>query len=181
MTYQLMFFLDLNKCINCKSCEMACNDYYKLHGTHRREVVTYETKMSGETVHVSMSCNHCKNPVCILVCPENNYQKRQDGIVVHNATNCKSCKRCVEACPFHAPKINPTTNRVDKCNFCVERIVEGLEPICVEKCVTGALRMVKVNKNNVKSYPLNQDIPLIRYTNPSIYITDKKQVQTYLR
>ena len=181
MNEQLMFFLDLNKCINCKSCEMACNDHYNLHGIHRREVLTYETKSSGAAVYISMSCNHCRNPVCMLACPENNFQKRQDGIVVLNATNCKSCTRCVEACPFQAIKINPYTNRVDKCNFCVERIVQGKEPICVSNCVTGALKMVKIHKQDVKSYPLNKDIPIAKYTKPSIYMTEKQTVKTYLR
>lgn len=181
MNEQLMFFLDLNKCINCKSCVMACNNHYNLQGTHRREVVTYEKNSSGVAAHISMSCNHCQNPVCMLACPKNNFEKRQDGIVVLNATNCMSCTRCVEACPFHAIKINPYKNRVDKCNFCVERIVQGNEPICVENCVTGALKMIKVPKRDVKSYTVNQDVPIAKYTKPSIYMTEKNSVKTYLR
>lgn len=181
MTYQLMFFIDLNKCINCKSCQMACNDYNELSGLHRREVVSYETKSSSTTVHLSISCNHCKNPVCVLVCPENNFQKRRDGIVIHNSNNCKSCNRCIKACPFHAPKINPKTKRADKCNFCVDRIDLGLKPFCVDNCITGALNMIKVSTDKNKSYTFDNDSPLVSYTNPSIYVIEKQKGQIFLR
>lgn len=181
MNAQLMFFLDLNKCIKCKCCTMACNDHYNLQGIHRREVVTHETPSSGGAVHISMSCNHCQNPVCMLACPNNYFQKRQDGIVVLNATNCMSCTRCVEACPFDAIKLNPSTNRVDKCNFCVERIVQDKEPICVENCVTGALKVKKVSKREVKSCMFKQNGPIVKYMKPSIYMIEKNPVKTYLR
>ncbi|MEH7501820.1 4Fe-4S dicluster domain-containing protein [Neobacillus drentensis] len=181
MTTQLMFYVDLNRCINCKSCEMACNEYYNLSGVHRRTVVSYETESNEGTVHFSISCNHCKNPVCVIVCPENNFQKRQDGIIVHNSSNCKSCKRCIQACPFHAPKLNPKTNRADKCNFCVERIDQGLKPVCVENCITGALSIMKVDSNGIDTPKLNTDIPIANYTNPSIFINRKQPGQLFLR
>lgn len=182
MTTQLMFYIDLNKCINCKSCEMACNEYHDLSGVYRREVFSYVTELSDTIVHLSISCNHCRNPVCVLICPENNFQKRRDGIVLHNSTNCKSCRRCIKACPFHAPKLNPKTNRADKCNFCVERIDIGLKPVCIENCITGALSMIKVNTNNIKSYNLNNmEIPIVNYTTPSIFIFEKQKGQIFLR
>src|SRR5690606_22278368 len=105
---------------------------------HRRHVVTFETE-SHTPLHISISCNHCRNPVCVTVCPENNFRKRKDGIVIHEASNCQGCMRCITACPFKAPKLNPRTNRAEKCNFCVDRLDEGLQPICVESCVTAAL------------------------------------------
>ena len=52
MAYQLMFSMDLNRCINCKTCEMACNEYYGLTDIHRRSVMTYENK---ETIKPSSS------------------------------------------------------------------------------------------------------------------------------
>lgn len=181
MSMQYMFYIDLNRCIKCKSCEMACNEYYHLSGVHRRTVVSYESESTAEKVHLSISCNHCKNPVCVMVCPENNFQKRQDGIVVHNSFNCKSCQRCVQACPFHAPKLNPKTNRVDKCNFCVERIDQGLKPVCVESCITGGLSIMKVDSNTRVSTNDHGDIPIANYTNPSLFIKKKQPGQIFLR
>ncbi|MBM4763842.1 hypothetical protein GNT69_16400 [Bacillus sp. B15-48] len=87
MATQLMFSMDLNRCINCKTCEMACNEYYGLTDRHRRHVMTYGSKERLTPIHLSISCNHCENPVCISICPENNFQKRWDGIVIHDPRN----------------------------------------------------------------------------------------------
>jgi anaerobic dimethyl sulfoxide reductase subunit B len=180
MSNQYMFYIDLNRCIKCKSCEMACNEYYNLTGTHRRKVVSFESE-EAKTAHFSISCNHCRNPVCVIVCPENNFQKRQDGIVVHHPFNCKACQRCVQACPFQAPKLNPKTNRVDKCNLCVERIDQGLKPICVENCLTGALNIMQVEANSRNHSYKTADIPIVSYTNPSIFIKKKQSGRSFLR
>lgn len=181
MPYQLMFTIDLNRCINCKTCEMACNEYYGLTNEHRRSVVTYETE-SNKTVHLTISCNHCVNPVCVSICPENNFQKRGDGIVIHRASKCQACMRCISACPFHAPKLNPNTNRADKCNFCVDRIDEGLRPVCIENCITGALSMIEIKTNNIKPNEINyMDVPIVTYTRPSIFIINKQKRQIFLR
>lgn len=160
---------------------MSCNDYHGLTNEHRRNVVTYEDD-SKVPVHLSISCNHCMNPVCVSICPENNFHKRGDGIVVHNPNRCRSCMRCVTACPYHAPKINPKTNRVDKCNLCIERLDEGLKPVCVENCITSALGVIEVNINERKSYVSEgADIPIASYTNPSIFAKKKHIGKTFLR
>ncbi|WP_042349444.1 4Fe-4S dicluster domain-containing protein [Bacillus massiliigorillae] len=183
MPYQLTFSVDLNRCINCKTCEMSCNEYYGLENKHRRHVVTFENE-SDTPVHLSMSCNHCSNPVCVSVCPENNFQKRRDGIVIHQANNCQACMRCISACPFHAPKLNPKTNRADKCNLCVERIDQGLMPVCVENCITSALSLMVVNTSEtseIKPFNNESDILIAGYTNPSIFIIKKEKGRTFLR
>lgn len=182
MTYQIMFSIDFNRCINCKTCEMACNSYYNLADVHRRSVLSFEEEITGQPIHLSLSCNHCTNPVCVSVCPENNFQKRRDGIVVHQAYNCRACKRCITSCPFHAPKLNPKTNRADKCNFCVERMDEGLKPVCVDNCVTGALSMMTIDCSERKPNTLsNSDVPLMSYTNPSIFLTKMQYGKIFLR
>ena len=182
MMEQMAFSLDLNKCIKCKSCEMACNEYNNLSGIHRRKLLSFESKCSTSSIYLSISCNHCRNPVCVFICPENNFYKRQDGMVIHNSSKCRSCERCVKACPFHAPKINPKTNKADKCNFCVERIDQGLKPICVENCITGALKIVKVKTNKLKQYALNnKGTPFATYTNPSLLVNEQERGRSFLR
>ncbi|MBB6446620.1 4Fe-4S dicluster domain-containing protein [Bacillus benzoevorans] len=182
MSSRLVFSIDLNRCINCKTCEMACNDFYGLMGNHRRNVVTFETEADLHPLHISISCNHCMNPVCLYICPENNFQVREDGIVVHNPSRCKGCQRCIEACPFDALKLNPQTNCADKCNFCIDRIEQGMRPICVENCITSALSIIKVDANEMKSNHFQDaDIPIVAYTNPSIHILKKQKGQIFLR
>jgi Fe-S-cluster-containing dehydrogenase component len=182
MTSQLMFAIDFNRCINCKTCEMACNAHHGLTDVHRRSVFTFEETQKEKPIHLSISCNHCANPVCVSVCPENNFQKRGDGIVLHQAYHCQACMRCITACPFHAPKLNPKTNRADKCNFCVERLDQGLKPVCVENCITGALSMMEINSSELRSFTdSGADIPIMGYTNPSIFLTKKRSGLIFLR
>ena len=148
----------------------------------RRKVVTYDTNSPDQIMHISMSCNHCGNPVCVYICPENNYEKRQDGIVIHHAKNCRSCMRCINACPFEAPKINPKTKRADKCDFCYERIDQGLKPVCVENCITGALSILKGYPNNeIMATNKKEQVPIAQYTNPSVFIIEKRKRHVYLR
>lgn len=182
MGAQVVFSVNPNACINCKTCEMSCNEHYGLTGIHRRSVLNLVNDNAESNLNISMACNHCQNPVCMYVCPENNFQKRRDGIVVLDASGCNGCRKCVDACPFGAPKLNPMTNRVDKCNFCVDRIDEGLRPVCVENCVTSALGMMVVDTKELKDIHEKQtDIPMTSFTKPSINIIEKQSKRILTR
>ncbi|KKM09741.1 4Fe-4S ferredoxin [Clostridiales bacterium PH28_bin88] len=101
-------------------------------------------------------CNHCENPSCARVCPPRATFKRKDGIVMMDYHRCIGCRYCMAACPFGARSFNfrdprpfikemdttfPTREKgvVEKCNFCAERLDQGLLPACVEACRPGAL------------------------------------------
>ncbi|ABB39071.1 Periplasmic (Tat), binds 2(4Fe-4S) [Oleidesulfovibrio alaskensis G20] len=95
-------------------------------------------------------CNHCENPPCVRVCPTKATYKRPDGIVAMDYHRCIGCRFCMAGCPYGARSFNygnpreylkditnpafPTRMRgvVEKCNFCVERLAQGLMPSCVE-------------------------------------------------
>lgn len=96
-------------------------------------------------------CNHCEKPACVRVCPTKATFKRADGIVMMDFHRCIGCRFCMAACPFGARSFNwrdprpfiketntkfPTRTKgvVEKCNFCYERLGEGLIPACVEAC-----------------------------------------------
>ena len=84
------------------------------------------------------------------VCPTKATWKRADGIVMMDWHRCIGCRYCMVACPYGARSFNfrdprpfvkqpdpsfPTRTKgvVEKCDFCVERLAEGLLPICVEE------------------------------------------------
>ncbi|MDN5345506.1 MAG: hypothetical protein PWQ18_1620 [Clostridia bacterium] len=135
---QLGFFLDLNRCTGCRACEAACRNW-KGMGFSLRQVYP-ETGY-----YLSLACNHCENPECFRVCPERTYNKRRDGIILHNSGRCTGCNRCVRACPFAAPRYNPATGKVEKCDLCVERIDNGVVPACVEACPVKALQVLELD------------------------------------
>nr|WP_236698931.1 4Fe-4S dicluster domain-containing protein [Thermodesulfovibrio aggregans] len=41
---------------------------------------------------------------------------------------------------------NPETGKVVKCDYCKDRVDQGLKPACVTKCTTKALRFVTADE-----------------------------------
>ena len=152
---QLCFLVDATRCINCKTCEIACKDINDaVVGQRIRHVHTYE---GGEYPHpivtnISMSCNHCEEPKCVTACPVGAYSKReQDGIVVHNVNLCIGCKYCTWACPYGAPQYDSNAGKIKKCNMCVELMEKGEKPVCVQACPVRAIEVVRFDEISTRS------------------------------
>jgi anaerobic dimethyl sulfoxide reductase subunit B (iron-sulfur subunit) len=144
---QLCFLIDTTRCINCKTCEIACKDFHAVAvGQQLRRVRTCE---EGEfpnvrVCHLSMSCNHCENPLCVAACPVKAYHQRPaDGLVLHDPARCIGCQYCTWACPYAAPQYDEGSGKVQKCNLCSEELAHGREPVCVLAC---PMRAIKVGK-----------------------------------
>jgi molybdopterin-containing oxidoreductase family iron-sulfur binding subunit len=136
-------------------------------------------------------CNHCADPPCTRVCPTQATWKRDDGIVMMDYHRCIGCRYCVAGCPYGSRSFNwvdprpyietlnpqfPTRTKgvVEKCNFCEERLADGLLPACVEACSEKALIFGDLNDENsavrqaLKSrYPV-QRLPELG-TGPSVF------------
>ena len=113
---------------------------------------------SLEHKKVMVLCNHCDNPPCVRVCPvKATFKRKEDGIVMMDFHRCIGCRCCMAACPYGSRSFNwrdprtalngipnpdfPTRSMgvVEKCNFCAERLAEGLMPACVDACKEKAL------------------------------------------
>ena len=160
---------------------MACkNEYQSDAATRWRQVFQLnEDQYSLPTrMFFSMACNHCAEPQCLKVCPVEAYTKREDGIVIQDHDRCIGCRLCTMACPYDRPQFNPAKGKVEKCNFCFQRIDQGLKPACVAACIPGALQLVEINNQLdqktgiVKTLP---GLPSAAITNPSIRFIGPKQ------
>jgi formate dehydrogenase iron-sulfur subunit len=152
---------DISRCIGCRKCEAACNkvnalpqpdrpfdDLEILSHTRRTDAKTYTIvnrfKPSGASlpVFVKKQCNHCKEPACVSACFVKALKKNESGAVLYDESLCVGCRYCMIACPFEIPAYeynNPFTPKIQKCTLCQPRIIQGLNPACVDACPKEAL------------------------------------------
>jgi anaerobic dimethyl sulfoxide reductase subunit B len=137
------FYFDSDKCIKCKSCEVACKQWKGIKaGTvklRRVEEVTTGIFPEVKRRFFSISCRHCAKAPCMEVCPTQAIIKRPDGIVIVKQADCIGCRICLEACPFGVPQFDKS-GIMCKCDMCLDRIDKELMPVCAATCPTQALR-----------------------------------------
>lgn len=139
---------DSVNCIACMACEVHCKANKGLPvGPRLCRIMTVGPKMVNgvpKMDFIFMPCFHCESPWCVAACPTGAMQKRaKDGIVFSSDELCVGCKACMRACPWGAPQWNPESGKVVKCDYCMERVDQGLKPACVTKCVTHCLQFGK--------------------------------------
>ena len=158
---RMKFYVDVQRCIECGGCEVACKaENHVPKGIARIRVVTVKEGQKGET-NVAVPCMQCSKAPCVSVCPVDSLFTRPDGIVHVNKETCIGCGYCLYACPFGAPQF-PTgapfgaRGVMDKCTYCAagpaetfsekerklygsNRIAEGKLPMCASICATKAL------------------------------------------
>ncbi|SMB93533.1 Fe-S-cluster-containing dehydrogenase component [Thermanaeromonas toyohensis ToBE] len=138
---RLGMLIDLNRCVGCHGCSVACQAEWELlpeqHFTrvHRYEVGSFPKVRGGV---VLTQCMHCDDPPCSKVCPTGATQKRPDGLVIVDEKKCIGCRYCESACPYGARSFNRERSIVQKCYFCYHRTDKGKKPACVETCMAGA-------------------------------------------
>ncbi len=142
---------DQNKCIGCNSCEIQCKSNKRLPGgPNPCQVVPIGPEMINDQPRASyifMPCFHCENPWCVAACPTGAMNRRdKDGIVFVDESLCVGCKTCITACPWGAPQWNPEIGKVVKCDYCKDRIDQGLKPACVTTCLTRCLSFGKTEQ-----------------------------------
>lgn len=142
-----IFDIDLNRCVNCCACAVACmdqNDIFPERGDMPlRRCFTVEEGhgMDTKMTYMSISCMHCADAPCISACPVGCIRKDADtGFTIYDHTNCIGCHSCSLACPFAAPSFNGAGKMV-KCNGCAVRVKHGLEPACVSVCPFDAIKL----------------------------------------
>ncbi|MDI3299587.1 MAG: 4Fe-4S dicluster domain-containing protein [Bacillota bacterium] len=156
---EVSILVDITKCIGCKSCEVACKQWWQLpaeiaswtgsYQSHsdlsynRWTMVLFREKETADGgvdwIFRKEQCMHCQKPACVAVCPTQALARRPDGIVDYDPAKCIGCQYCVEFCPFDVPRYDAAANKISKCNMCADRVDAGMEPACVKACPTDAL------------------------------------------
>jgi Fe-S-cluster-containing dehydrogenase component len=132
---QPAMLVDESRCIECKSCTVACKQENGLQTGDWWLRVWRREELRDHLIRYynTQSCRHCAEPVCQVVCPVGAIQRGEDGLVIQNEDKCIGCHVCVTACPHSAMKIM-TNGKVGKCTLCRHRLEKGEEPACAKVC-----------------------------------------------
>jgi anaerobic dimethyl sulfoxide reductase subunit B (iron-sulfur subunit) len=146
------FFLDVQTCTGCKTCMVACKDKNDLPlGVRWRRVVEFAggdwVRLPDGTFsqdvfayYISVSCNHCREPLCAQNCPTQAMNQDADGIVSVDPEKCLGCRYCEWVCPYSAPQFDEAQGQMTKCDFCRDELRQEGIPTCVAACPTRALQ-----------------------------------------
>ena len=193
---QYAMVIDLNRCVGCHACAIACRAEWQVPVPYRRNWV--KRMGPAKTPHgISYTfypglCNHCDKPMCTTVCPVDpeertftapdgrtktmetraTFKDPFNGAVLIDKERCIGCGACVEACPYGARYLNEELDdpKADKCTFCVERIAHGEEPACVKTCITRARIFGDLTDPKSEVYKLIHQGHAIRLTSKEVNI-----------
>lgn len=195
MTKQMAFYFDASACTACKACMAACKDRSDLPlGVNWRRVYEYggggwvpdplnRDFLIPNNVYsyaVSISCNHCQNPLCVEACPTGGLYKRdEDGLVLIDADKCIGCRYCEWACPYGAPQFDEAQGVMTKCDGCHDLVAQGQKPACVDACVMRALDFGELEELRAKYGDVVEIEPLpeASFTDPALVITPHRHAQ----
>jgi Fe-S-cluster-containing hydrogenase component 2/CRP-like cAMP-binding protein len=84
--------IDMEKCVNCKSCVEACGRRHKYSRLQLRG-------LQVDHYTFPTACRHCEDPVCLL-CSVNGIVRLKSGEITIVEDNCIGCGACAERCPY---------------------------------------------------------------------------------
>ena len=106
-----LLVMDMDLCIRCGNCSLAC---HKVHGQSRllRRGIHIErpVKVGSDAMQHVLSpsvCMHCKDPECLTGCPTGAIFRDPKGQVDIDPKTCIGCFDCATQCPYNAISMFP--------------------------------------------------------------------------
>jgi len=106
-----LLVMDMDKCVRCGNCSLAC---HKVHGESRllRRGIHIERPIkphSKSIQHVLAPevCLHCQDPECLTGCPTGSIGRFPGGQIDIEPKTCIGCGDCATQCPYNAISMVP--------------------------------------------------------------------------
>ena len=136
-------FVDVERCLSCRSCEIACavehSNSKELFSSLKEEPKPRpRTKVERDTKLQTfpLQCRHCEEPYCIDACISGAVSKDPEtGLVLLDEDKCVGCWMCVMVCPFGVIRPAKEKKIALRCDLCQDKEI----PACVAACPTRAL------------------------------------------
>jgi len=133
-------FVDIEKCMACKTCEIVCavkhSKSCNLFGAIKEKpnpssrIKVIEAKV----IPIPLQCRHCVEPLCEQACISGAIKIEEEFVSV-DKEKCVHCYSCVMACPYGVIDIQKEENIAIKCDLCLDEEI----PPCVKSCPTKSL------------------------------------------
>lgn len=124
--------IDLDKCVGCHACAVACKAEWEVPTEFGRNWLRRlgpsNTPHGLASTYYPGLCNHCDQPACVDACPADTVEMEFkdaksgktvtmevaatwkdpfNGTVQIDKTRCLGCGACADACPYGARYVNP--------------------------------------------------------------------------
>ncbi len=143
---QYGFFFDQSRCTGCRACSISCKEWYDIKPGPLKYMRVYQWEQGTfpdlRLGLLAVNCYHCDKPDCVDACPHKAiFKEEKYGAVLVDQDRCEGDRACFEACPYGSMVYasDDPKEKAHKCTMCIDRLEEGLMPICVMSCSLRAL------------------------------------------